>query len=159
MGIVLQRAVGRLLSERSMMIAVAESCTGGLVGHMITGVPGSSGWFKGGIIAYSNEVKKDLLGVSPETLKGYGAVSSKTAKEMAVGVKKKLKSDIGLAVTGIAGPAGGSSKKPVGTVFIALAWNNRAEVKRLKLSGSRGVIKKEAAASALRLLLDFLTET
>jgi PncC family amidohydrolase len=149
-------SVGRVLKEKVLRLALAESCTGGLLGHMITNVPGSSNWFTGGIVAYGNEVKKRLLGVASETLEKYGAVSHQTASEMAVGVMKRLKSDVGLAVTGIAGPEGGTEKKPVGMVFIALACGKKKKTKRLLLSGTRKSIKKQAALEALKELKRFL---
>jgi nicotinamide-nucleotide amidase len=149
-------SAGRALKQRGLRLALAESCTGGLLGHIITNVPGSSNWFTGGVVAYSNEVKKRLLGVASETLKRYGAVSKQTASEMAAGVMKRLKTDVGLAVTGIAGPEGGTEKKPVGTVFIALAYGKKVYTKRLLLSGTRKSIKKQAAVEALKGLKGFL---
>jgi nicotinamide-nucleotide amidase len=110
--------IGNILIQKSLTIAVAESCTGGLIGHMITSVPGSSADFMGGRISYSTQAKCDLLSVSPETLKQFGAVSHETAKEMATGVRDRFNTDIGLSVTGIAGPDGGTKEKPVGTVFM-----------------------------------------
>jgi nicotinamide-nucleotide amidase len=149
-------SAGRALKQRGLRLALAESCTGGLLGHIITNVPGSSNWFTGGVVAYSNEVKKRLLGVASETLKRYGAVSKQTASEMAAGVMKRLKTDVGLAVTGIAGQEGGTEKKPVGTVFIALASGKKVYTKRLLLSGTRKSIKKQAAVAALKGLNGFL---
>jgi nicotinamide-nucleotide amidase len=140
------------LKKKGLRLALAESCTGGLLGHLITNVPGSSDWFTGGVVAYSNEVKKRLLGVASTTLERYGAVSRRTASEMAAGVMKALKTDVGLAVTGIAGPEGGTEKKPVGTVFIALARGKKVYTKRLMLSGTRKSIKKRAAVEALKEL-------
>jgi len=150
------RSVALRLVESGLRLAVAESCTGGLIGHMLTNSPGSSRWFMGGVVAYSNEVKKKLLGVSRATLNECGAVSSETACEMARGVRKRLESDIGLAVTGIAGPGGGTDKKPVGTVFMAIIDENGLVTKRLMLSGSRLAIKKAAALAVLKELSGFL---
>jgi len=118
-----------LLKARGLTLAVAESCTGGLVGHALTNVPGSSDSFLGGIIAYSNAVKRDLLGVPEELLMAHGAVSRPVAIAMAQGVRRALGVDVGLAVTGIAGPAGGTPEKPVGTVHIAVVgpWGEAAE--------------------------------
>ena len=116
----LLRDIGDLLRERSWTISTAESCTGGLIASFLTSIPGSSDYFRGGIIAYSNEIKKDILSVSPLTLKNFGAVSEETVKEMAAGIKKIFRTDVGISVSGIAGPAGGSKKKPVGTVILVL---------------------------------------
>ncbi len=149
-------SAGRALKQRGLRLAIAESCTGGLLGHMITNVPGSSDWFAGGVVAYSNEAKKRFLGVAAATLKTHGAVSSKTASEMASGVMKRLKTDVGVAITGIAGPAGGTVRKPVGTVFIALARDTKVYTKKLLLSGTRKSIKKQAATEALNVIKRFL---
>ena len=118
----MEETVGRLLRERGMTIAVAESCTGGLIGHRLTDVPGSSSYFLAGVVAYSNAAKRELLGVRGETLERFGAVSTETAKEMAAGIRQLSRADLGLATTGIAGPGGGTADKPVGTVCVALAW-------------------------------------
>ncbi|MBU2499476.1 MAG: CinA family nicotinamide mononucleotide deamidase-related protein, partial [Proteobacteria bacterium] len=117
----MEEVVGGLLKEAGLSLSVAESCTGGLIGNRLTNVPGSSNYFQGGVVVYSNQSKVDLLGVSAETIERRGAVSEQTAREMAEGVRKKFKTDMGIAVTGIAGPEGGSDHKPVGTVYIALA--------------------------------------
>lgn len=121
----LQQIVGRLLTEGQKTLALAESCTGGYIAHLITQIPGSSAYFKGGVVAYSNEVKVALLGVNPATLEAHGAVSTQTAAEMAEGVRKRLQADYGLATTGIAGPDGGTAIKPVGMVCVALASNDK----------------------------------
>jgi PncC family amidohydrolase len=139
--------------ERGLTVAVAESCTGGLVGHLLTNAPGASAVFMGGVIAYDNEVKIKLLGVEAETIRKYGAVSKETAEEMAVGVRKALGTDAGLAITGIAGPGGGTVEKPVGTVFVAAATKNGVTVERLGLSGGREEIKMSAAKDAIRMLI------
>jgi nicotinamide-nucleotide amidase len=116
----LERAAGARLRKAGVTLALAESCTGGLLGHRITSVPGSSEYFLGGIVAYSNDAKRSLLGVSAVTLANHGAVSVETAREMAGGAVRAFGSDIGIAITGVAGPSGGSPQKPVGTVCIAL---------------------------------------
>lgn len=118
-----------LLKARRLTLGVAESCTGGLVGHALTNVPGSSEFFFGGIIAYANEVKRDLVGVPEELLIAHGAVSRPVAIAMAQGVRRALGVDVGLSVTGIAGPTGGTPEKPVGTVYIAVVgpWGEAAE--------------------------------
>jgi PncC family amidohydrolase len=143
-------------SVGAMTIAVAESCTGGLLSSMITDVPGSSGHFLGAVVAYGNETKKKLLGVSPYSLKRYGAVSERVAADMARGVSEKLSSDIGLSITGIAGPGGGSVKKPVGTVYIGISIGGRSFVKGFLFKGTRRSIKKQSATSAINALSKFL---
>lgn len=129
----MEDVVGRLLRERGLTLAVAESCTGGLIGHRITDVPGSSSYFLLGVIAYSNESKHGILGVRGETLDRHGAVSVEVAEEMADGVRRRAGADLGLATTGIAGPGGGTAEKPVGTVCIALAWEGGRWSKRYEL--------------------------
>ena len=144
--------IGRLLSSRGGKLAVAESCTGGLLGKLITDLPGSSNYFWGGIISYSNEAKQSILGVKEETLKAYGAVSREAAREMAQGMLKTSGADFALSITGIAGPDGGSSEKPVGLVYIALAYNNGCDVKELRFGLDRDLIRILSAKSALDLL-------
>ncbi len=145
----MKNSLGNLLTAKSLTIAVAESCTGGLIGHMITDIPGSSAYFLGGIISYSNQAKCDLLGVSPDTLKQYGAVSDQTAMQMATGVKVRFGSDIGLSVTGIAGPDGGTVEKPVGTVFMGFAFDREPVSIKYLFKGSRQEIKQQTAEIAL----------
>jgi PncC family amidohydrolase len=120
-GNALEVVIGRLLKQRGLTLAVAESCTGGLVSHRITDVPGSSDYYQGSITSYANEIKERVLGVKRDTLKRFGAVSERTAREMAQGVRRVLRADVGLGVTGIAGPGGGTPEKPVGLIYIALA--------------------------------------
>ena len=141
--------VGRLLKQRKWTLSVAESCTGGLVGHKLTAVPGSSSYFFGGITAYSNRIKIDVLGVSPITLKKRGAVSDDTVREMAENVRHKMKTDLGVAVSGIAGPEGGSREKPVGTVHLGLATAEETLTKRYHFVGNRRQIKRASAMMAL----------
>jgi nicotinamide-nucleotide amidase len=133
----MEETVGRLLRERGFTLAVAESCTGGLIGSRITDVPGSSEYFLLGVVSYTNEAKQQLLGVHAETLAAHGAVSIETAEEMAAGARRLAGSDLALATTGIAGPGGGTPEKPVGTVCIALAWEGGAWSRRYQL-GERG---------------------
>jgi nicotinamide-nucleotide amidase len=152
----LAEVVGQLLRERKATLAVAESCTGGLVGHRITGVAGSSYYFKGGVIAYADEVKERDLGVSAEDLKNHGAVSEAIAKQMAEGVRRRFGTTFGLAVTGIAGPGGGSNEKPVGLVYIAVADAKGCVAKQSRFAGSRDNIKdwgSQVALDQLRLRL------
>ena len=126
----LEEVVGNLLREKGLTIATAESCTGGLVAATLVNVPGSSEYFKGSVVAYSNEVKEKVLGVSGETLKQYGAVSEQTAREMALGVKRLLETDIGISTTGIAGPTGGTEEKPVGLTYFGIAFKDTVHVFR-----------------------------
>ena len=148
----LEEVVGGRLRRSEKTLAVAESCSGGLIGHRLTNVPGSSDYFLGGVIAYGNSAKVDFLSVPPETIDRYGAVSSQTAKAMACGVRRRARSDIGLSVTGIAGPSGGSPDKPVGLVFVALAWKGGSEVQKNLFTGSRDRIKTQSAQKALDML-------
>jgi len=145
----MNNALSKLLITKSLTISIAESCTGGLIGHIITGAPGSSDYFLGGIISYSNQAKCDLLGVSRGTLEKYGAVSGQTAKEMAAGVKVRFKSDIGLSVTGIAGPDGGTVEKPVGTVFMGVSFDEEPVSIKYLFRGNRAEIKQQTAETAL----------
>jgi len=151
-GNALEVVVGRLLAQRGLTLAVAESCTGGLIGHRITNVPGSSAYYQGSITTYSYDVKELLLHVRHDVLYHYGAVSEQTAREMARGVRRAFRADIGLAVTGIAGPGGGMPEKPVGLVYIALAAPGGEWVKRHVWSGNRWENKTRSAEAALDLL-------
>lgn len=150
---VLEVVLGEALREKKATIALAESCTGGLISHRITNVPGSSVYFERGIVAYSNQAKIDYLGVSGEILKDFGAVSSETAKAMASGIRKAANATFGLAATGIAGPGGGSAEKPVGLVYIAIAGPKGIEVSRFRFDGDRAGIKAKTAEAALAWLL------
>ncbi len=141
-----------LLKEKRLKIATAESCTGGLIAERITSVPGASAVFDCGIIAYSNEMKKCLLGVKTETLMEFGAVSEQTASEMATGVRRISGADIAVSVTGIAGPDGGSPDKPVGTVCIAVSILHRTLSKRFLFNGDRESVREQTAHSALEMV-------
>lgn len=152
----LEEAVGRLLKKSGRALAVAESCTGGLLSHKITNIPGSSDYFMGGIVAYSNDLKKKILKVPGGTLRKFGAVSKETAIAMARGAKKNMGSDIAAAITGIAGPNGGSKAKPVGTVFIAIADKKSEGCRRFLFRGKRDAIKLAASNNALKMLIEFL---
>jgi nicotinamide-nucleotide amidase len=145
----LEELVGRLLRDRGLTLAVAESCTGGLIGHRVTNVSGSSDYFLGGIVSYSNEAKMDLLRVPPEVLAAVGAVSADTARAMARGVREVFHADVGLSVTGIAGPTGGTPEKPVGTVYFGLATPSEEDVWHYLFRGGREEIKTLAAETAL----------
>ena len=148
------------LRERNWHLAVAESCTGGLLGHWITSVPGSSAYFLGGVLAYANEMKRRLLGVKPASLARWGAVSAQVALEMAVGVCARTGAEVGVSVTGIAGPGGGSAEKPVGLVYIGAAWPTERRVWRhLWLDGGRRENKENSAQAALLHLQACLART
>ncbi len=149
--------VGRMLIEANRTIAVAESCTGGLIGHLLTEVPGISTRFMEGITAYSNPAKVRELGVNAEIIESFGAVSEQVAKAMAVGMRRRAATDIGLATTGIAGPTGGTAEKPVGLVYTGIAHEGGSAVTRNIFAGTRSVIKVRAAAHALDLVRLHLT--
>ena len=141
-----------VLTRRKETLALAESCTGGFIANQITNVPGASKMFKGGIVAYSNEAKENFLGVRTATLRKYGAVSKEVAAEMAEGARKRFSADYAIAVTGIAGPTGGTKDKPTGTVFIAIAGRSGTIVERKSNKFSREKFKKVTARQALDLL-------
>lgn len=155
---VIERVIGDILNKKSLSLATAESCTGGYLAHLITSIPGSSNYFKGSIIAYSNEIKQSELGVSAETLEKYGAVSEETIIEMAKGVQKQLGVDIGIATSGIAGPDGGTKEKPVGTIWIAIAIGDEVKTRQLKLFKDRLLNIKMTAVSSLAMLWRILSK-
>ncbi len=148
--------VANLLKKRGLKIAVAESCTGGLIAHTLTNVPGSSQYFDRGIISYSNRAKVELLGVKRETLEKYGAISRQTAEEMAIGVRERARVDMGIATTGIAGPGGGTKEKPVGLVYITLSTPKGTDVKEFKFRGDRWKNKERTRDETLGMLLKYL---
>lgn len=152
----MESVVGRLLLAQGKMLATAESCSGGLIGHKITSVPGSSGYFGGGVIAYSNDMKEKILGVHSDLLARHGAVSSVVAKAMADGIRSQTAADIGLSVTGIAGPTGGTPDKPVGTVFIGLATPAKSFATPCHFPGNRRQVQELTAVTALDLVRRFL---
>lgn len=152
----LEIEIGHLLRERGLKLALAESCTGGLLGSRITDVPGSSEYLMGGVIAYAYEAKVELLGVSWETLNTKGAVSRETVLEMARGARKRLQTDIAVSVSGIAGPGGATPEKPVGTTWIGLVARDGEWAKLFQFPGNREENKVFAADAALSLLLDYL---
>ena len=154
--IALAREAGTRLSSSAWRLATAESCSGGLLGHVITEIAGSSGYYQGGLIAYDNAVKRDLLGVSPATLETVGAVSAECAKEMAHGACRLLQTDVAIATTGIAGPGGGSPEKPVGLVYIAVATPAGTRCERYLFDADRTGNKALTARRALELLLAVL---
>ncbi|HLF73364.1 MAG TPA: CinA family protein [Anaerolineales bacterium] len=153
----LETQIGRLLRERSLKLATAESCTGGLIGNRLTDIPGSSEYFLGGVVAYAYEAKAALLGVSWDTLNSRGAVSQETALEMAHGVRGALTADVAVSVTGIAGPGGGTAEKPVGTTWIGLVAKEGEWTRFFQFLGDRGQNKASSANAALQMLLDYLT--
>ncbi len=148
--------VGTHLQNRGWRVAVAESCTGGLLGSVLTAKPGSSAYFYGGVISYSNQAKVDFLGVNPATLAKWGAVSEAVAREMAEGIRQKCGVELGVAITGIAGPTGGTSEKPVGQVWIALASWTETLARCGQCPGDRQQVRCMAVNSALKLVRDFL---
>lgn len=154
----MEMITGRLLSERGLHLAVAESCTGGLIAGRITNTPGSSQYFLGGVVAYADQMKRDFLEVSPELLATHGAVSRETAEAMARGIRKLSGADIGLAVTGIAGPGGGSEEKPVGTVYIAIASAEEQWGNKFLFRGDRQQIRELTAESGLDLVRKYLLQ-
>jgi nicotinamide-nucleotide amidase len=151
-GETLEEVVGRLLKKQKKTLAVAESCSGGLVSHRLTNVPGSSEYFLEGAVAYSDAAKTDLLAVRPELIGAHGAVSFPVARAMASGIRRRARADFGLAVTGIAGPTGGSAEKPVGLVFTALAWSGGSEVRRNLFLGGREQVKLQSSQKALDMV-------
>jgi nicotinamide-nucleotide amidase len=154
----LESAIGKRLKEKKLTLATAESCTGGYLAHLITAVPGSSAYFSGSVVAYANAVKSSQLGVSPDTLQAYGAVSEQTVREMVAGAIKHLNTDLAIATSGIAGPGGGSLEKPVGTIWVAVGSRNRVETKKLQLGKDRLRNIQSTAYQALNFLRLFLLE-
>jgi nicotinamide-nucleotide amidase len=153
----LEEVVGKLLRAKKKTLACAESCSGGLLSHRLTNVPGSSEYILAGIVAYGNRAKEDLLAVPPDLLKTYGAVSAEVGRAMAQGARRAAASDFGLATTGIAGPGGGTPEKPVGLVYAALAWDNGTDVVRNRFLGSRAHIKFQSSQKALDMLRRYLS--
>jgi len=149
----LSRRTGTALKKKGQMLVTAESCTGGWVAQAITSVPGASGWFERGYVTYSNAAKRDALGVSPRTLARHGAVSEPTAREMARGALRKGRGSISVAITGIAGPGGGSPGKPVGTVCFAWARGRRLRSETRRFRGGRSRVRRQSVLHALRGVL------
>jgi nicotinamide-nucleotide amidase len=150
--------IGNLLRRRQMTIAVAESCSGGLLASRITDVPGSSDYFDRGVVCYSNEAKEDWLDVPRALIRGYGAVSEPVAEAMADGVRARAATDVGVGITGIAGPGGGTPEKPVGTVAIAVATPHARAVRTFLFSGQREMVKYQSAQAAMNMLRHLLAE-
>ena len=153
----LVRRIAAELTSRDAFVTTAESCTGGWLAKTLTDVPGSSGWFEYGFISYGNSAKQDLLSVSAEMLEHSGAVSRETAEQMAVGALKRSGADLAAAVSGIAGPDGGSSDKPVGMVWFAWVWRDRPVFSRMRqFSGERDAVRRKAVREALAGMLETL---
>lgn len=152
----LSSKVGKILQDRDLTIATAESCTSGLLSHILTGVSGSSGYFIGGVIAYSNRIKEQVLGVDSRTIIRNGAVSEETAREMAQGICQKFQADIGLSTTGIAGPTGGTPEKPVGLVWIGIRLMDKTHTYECHFKGDRGTVKSRTIQEVLTRLLEIL---
>lgn len=154
----LEARVGSLLRQRGLTLATAESCTGGLAGHRLTNVPGSSDYYLGGVVVYADGAKVALLGVDADLLAQAGAVSAEVAQRMATRVRERLRADIGIAVTGIAGPAGGSAEKPVGLTYIALAAEGVERCERHVWPHDRLGNKQASSERALEMVLEYLQE-
>lgn len=152
----LARTIGKLLIQKHLLLTTAESCTGGMVAEVITSIPGSSSWFERGFVTYSNQAKQEMLGVRQSTLEKFGAVSAETAQEMAEGALRHSHAQISIAVTGIAGPDGGSAEKPVGTVWFALAGKNlTTKTVQQLFHGDRQTIREQATEFGLQQLTNF----
>jgi len=151
----LEKEVARLLLSLKVTIAIAESCTGGLICHRLTNISGSSEYLETGVVTYSNRSKMQLLGVPEQIIKDHGAVSEACVRTMAIGVKQMAGTDLGLAVSGIAGPTGGTPEKPVGTVHMALAWKEDVAHWRYLFRGGRGEIKEQTSEEALLRIRDY----
>jgi len=150
----IEKQIGKALLRKGWMLATAESCTGGLLSHRITDIPGSSRYFAGGVTVYSNRAKTGLLEVKASLLKSRGAVSPEAALALARGVRRKFRAGAGIGITGIAGPGGGTPQKPVGLVFEAVVTPEEERVETFHFSGTRLQVKKQAVRAALRLLLE-----
>ena len=152
----LARAVHQRLRERGISLATAESCTGGLVGHVLTEIPGASEWYVGGIVSYSDRLKRDELGVAEDTLLHHGAVSAQTCVAMAEGARRRYGATLAVAITGVAGPDGGSVSKPVGLTYVGVADDRGHDVRRFQWHGDRRQNKLDSAGASLELLLEHL---
>jgi nicotinamide-nucleotide amidase len=153
-----EETLAKYLKQFQLSVSCAESCTGGLIAGTITNVPGISAYFQEGIVTYSNEAKQKYLHVSKETLDTYGAVSAQTAKEMVIGILNASKAALGIAVTGIAGPDGGTKEKPVGLVYIGYGSAKKPQVEECHFNGNREEVRKQTVTHALKLLIRFIEE-
>jgi nicotinamide-nucleotide amidase len=156
--VLLSQKLGDLLLHKAWQVTCAESCTGGGIGYAITGISGSSSWFKQGYITYSNDAKHQLLGVSTNTLQNFGAVSAQTVEEMATGAAKNASAQCAIAVSGIAGPDGGSAEKPVGTVWFGFAIEQKVKAERQHFYGDRQQIREQAIDFGLLRMYELLDE-
>ena len=154
----LEEMVGQQLLAQGLTIACAESCTGGLLTSRLTDIAGSSAYVMGSVVSYTNRIKETLVGVQHETLLAHGAVSEETAREMAEGIRRAIKTDIGVGITGIAGPGGGTKEKPVGLVFIAVSGPRGTMVKENHFSGTRTEVKRQTTDTALAMASTYLTQ-
>jgi nicotinamide-nucleotide amidase len=152
----IEERVGRLLRQRGLTLATAESSSGGLLAHRLTNVSGSSDYYLGGVVVYSNRLKETLLDVRPETLRVHGAVSKETAQEMARGARERLEADVAVSITGIAGPTGGTAEKPVGLMYVALSWADEERCERFVFAHDRQGNKQASVEAAIRLVIEAL---
>jgi len=151
-----ERKIAECLKKSRQTLAIAESCSGGLIAHRITNIPGSSAYFKAGFVTYSNAAKQGILKIPTTVLRRHGAVSRPTAARMAQNARKTAQADLGIGVTGIAGPSGGTTQKPVGLVYIAVSKRSRTVCRKFLFKGSRQSIKRQTATAALVMLLKLL---
>lgn len=157
---VTEEKLGRILKEKSLTVSTAESCTGGLVASRITDVSGSSDYFREGYVTYANEIKHQILGVTNETLQNYGAVSSECAFEMAQGLMRRTECDVAICTTGIAGPSGGTTLKPVGLIFVAVKYHDKLVIREFSLNPTLGrrIMKYKFSELALKTAIEILEE-
>lgn len=148
-----------ILSEKGLRVTFAESCTGGLLGATLTAVSGASSVFDGSLVSYANEIKSEKLGVDKSVLESVGAVSEECARQMALGALKAFSSDCAAAITGIAGPLGGTPEKPVGTVFIAAAFGDKVTVEHCLFAGDREAVREQSVAKALDMLAEMINKS
>ncbi|MFH1837296.1 MAG: CinA family protein [Candidatus Omnitrophota bacterium] len=149
----IEKQIAKILTKKKLTLAVAESCTGGLISNNITDIPGSSKFFKGGIVAYSNDIKTFFLNVPGTIIKKYGAVSGEVAISMAVGARKAMDTDIAVSITGIAGPTGGTKEKPIGLAYLAFSSEEKNAGRKVLVKGNRSQMKEQFAKAALNLIL------
>ena len=150
--------IGELLTEKNLTVACAESCTGGLLTSRLTDVAGSSAYVKGAVVSYTDEIKMNVLHVQADTLENFGAVSEQTAREMAANVRQILNANIGVSVTGFAGPGGGTPENPVGTVYIGISGANGDNIQKFNFGGTRTEIKEKAVDAALNLIKIYIAQ-
>ncbi|MCL2183040.1 MAG: CinA family protein [Chitinispirillia bacterium] len=146
--------LGKIFKSKGLTLAVAESCTGGLLGGAVTSAAGASSYFRGGVIAYDNDIKRDILGVQAADLEGHGAVSGPVVHGMASGAAKLFSADCGVSVSGIAGPGGGTDEKPVGLVFIGIYYQGKAQSRSFTFKGDRSDIRSQSVRAAIEFLID-----